>query len=242
MRLVLAISEARGPEAAQITIDLGETRPGFDRTAFVERTTELVVAFQGATAANVEVGRIMLEVFRAAAESGVRLPVEMAMLGRALLALDQVGRTLDPEFDPNASIRRNVAGLMQRRMLKELSPGRLFANALEMNQLVQRLPAQVNRFLDEVSANGVSMRVRVAEEVWVMEGMQKIANRLTTGVILAALIVGAAMMMRVQTRFTIWGYPGIAMLFFLGAALIGLWLVISILRADVHRRRTAGKT
>jgi ubiquinone biosynthesis protein len=58
----------------------------------------------------VEVGRIMLEVFRSAAENGMRLPVEMAMLGRALLALDQVGRTLDPQFDPNASIRRNVSG------------------------------------------------------------------------------------------------------------------------------------
>jgi multisubunit Na+/H+ antiporter MnhE subunit len=67
-----------------------------------------------------------------------------------------------------------------------------------------------------------------------MEGMQKIANRLTTGLILAALIIGAALMMRVQTRFTIWGYPGIAMLFFLGAALIAVYLMAGILKADVH--------
>jgi hypothetical protein len=157
------------------------------------------------------------------------------MLGRALLALDQVGRTLDPEFDPNASIRRNVSSLMQQRMLKTLSPGRMFANALELNELVQKLPGRLNRVLDHVSEDGVSIKVRVPEEVWVMEGMQKIANRLTTGLILAALIVGAALMMRVQTRFTIWGYPGIAMLFFLGAALIALWLMANILRADVHR-------
>jgi hypothetical protein len=75
----------------------------------------------------------------------------------------------------------------------------------------------------------------VGEEVWMMEAMQKTANRLTTGLILAALILGAALMMRVQTRFTIWGYPGIAMLFFLGAAVLGIWLVFSILRSDVHR-------
>lgn len=234
-RLVLAISEGRGPEAAQITIDMGEVKPGYDKAAFTEKTSDLIARFQGSTAENVEVGRIMLEVFRAAAENGIRLPVEMAMLGRALLALDQVGRTLDPGFDPNASIRRNVSGLMQQRMLKALSPGRMFANALELNELVQKLPARLNRVLDQVADDGVSIRVRVAEEVWVMEGMQKIANRLTTGLILAALIVGAALMMRVQTRFTIWGYPGIAMLFFLGAALIALWLMAGILRADVHR-------
>jgi len=236
VKLVLAISEGHGPEAAQITIDLGEVKPEFNRAQFVQTTSELVNLFQGATAENVQVGRIMLEVFRSAAENGIRLPVEMAMLGRALLALDQVGRTLDPEFDPNASIRRNVAGLMQQRMLKSLSPQRMFANLLEMNELVQKLPGRLNRLLDNVSDGGVSVQVRVREELWLMEGMQKIANRLTTGLILAALILGAALMMRVQTRFTIWGYPGIAMLFFLGAALIGIWLIVSIARADVHRK------
>jgi predicted unusual protein kinase regulating ubiquinone biosynthesis (AarF/ABC1/UbiB family) len=235
IRLVLAISEGHGPEAAEITIGMGEAKEGFDRAEFTRITSELVNLFQGATAENVQVGRIMLEVFRAAAENGIRLPAEMAMLGRALLALDQVGRTLDPSFDPNASIQRNVSGLMQQRMLKSLSPQRMFANLLEMNELVQKLPGRLNRVLDQTVQGGLTMNVRVDEEVWLMEGMQKIANRLTTGLILAALIVGAAMMMRVQTRFTIWGYPGIAMLFFLAAALLGIWLVVSILRADVHR-------
>jgi hypothetical protein len=50
------------------------------------------------------------------------------------------------------------------------------------------------------------------------------------------------MMMRVQTRFTIWGYPGIAMLFFLGAALLGVWLLVSIFRADVHRKSPPPKS
>jgi predicted unusual protein kinase regulating ubiquinone biosynthesis (AarF/ABC1/UbiB family) len=236
IRLMVAISEGHGPEAAEITIGLGEEKAGFNRAAFVEKTSELVALFQGATAENVQVGRIMLEVFRAAAENGIRLPVEMAMLGRALLALDQVGRTLDPQFDPNASIRRNVNGLMQRRMLKTLSPQRMFANLLEMNELVQKLPSRLNRLLDSAADGGLGMNIRLGEADWLMEGMQKIANRLATGMILAALIVGATLMMRVQTRFTIWGYPGIAMLFFLGAALLGIWLVVSIFRADVHRK------
>ena len=49
------------------------------------------------------------------------------MLGKTLLNLDQVGRTLDPDFDPNAAIRRNAAELMRRAVRKSLSPGNLFA-------------------------------------------------------------------------------------------------------------------
>jgi ubiquinone biosynthesis protein len=235
IRLVVAISEGNGPEAAQRTIEMGEVKEGFDRATFVQTTSDLVGQFQ-TDARNVEVGRIMLEVFRAAAQTGVRLPVEMAMLGRALLALDQVGRTLDPEFDPNASIRRNVAELMQRRMLKSLSPGRMVANVLEMNEFIQKLPARLNQVLDGVAQGRVTMKVDLNEELWITEGIQKVANRLTTGIISAALIVGAAMMMRVQSRFTILGYPALAMIFFLLAAMLGFWIVFDILRQDRHRK------
>ena len=51
-----------------------------------------------------------------------------------------------------------------------------------------------------------------------MEGFQKVANRITVGLILAALIVGAALLMRVETTFRILGYPGLAILCFLAAA------------------------
>ncbi|HYJ79344.1 MAG TPA: AarF/UbiB family protein, partial [Longimicrobiaceae bacterium] len=237
IRLVMAISEGNGPDAAQVTIDMGEAKEEFDRAGFVKATSDLVGQFHGAAAArNLQVGRILLEVFRAAADTGVRLPVEMAMLGRALLALDQVGRTLDPDFDPNASIRRNVSDILRRRMLRSLSPGRAFANLLEVNELVQKLPARINRMLDRAEERGVTLRVNLDEEIWITEGFQKVANRLTTGLISAALIVGAAMMMRVQTRFTILGYPGLAMIFFVLAAVLGVWLVADIIRQDRHRK------
>ena len=49
---------------------------------------------------------------------------------------------------------------------------------------------------------------------------------------LAALILGAALLMSVPTDFRILGYPGLAMLFFLGAAVGGVMLVAQILWSD----------
>ena len=63
-------------------------------------------------------------------------------------------------------------------------------------------------------------------------GFQKVANRITTGLIVAALIVGAALLMRVDTTFQIWGYPGLAILLFLAAAASGVVLLINILFYD----------
>jgi hypothetical protein len=70
-----------------------------------------------------------------------------------------------------------------------------------------------------------------------MKAFQKVANRITTGLILASLIVGASLLMQVDTTFRLWGYPGIAMLFFLAAALGGLWLVVDVAVGDYKDRR-----
>jgi ubiquinone biosynthesis protein len=235
LRLMLAITDGNAEDAAEIAIEIGEKRADFDRAASTADVKELVTQFATATAETLELGRVMLEVTRTAAESGIRLPVEMAMLGRALLALDQVGRTLDPEFDPNATVRRHASELMRQRMLRNLSPGRVFASMLEMNELVQKLPARLNRALESVAEQGVRVRVHVPEETWMLDGMQKISNRIATALVLAALIVGAAMMMQVDTAWTILGYPALAMLFFLIAAILGIFLVASILMSDVKR-------
>ena len=65
-----------------------------------------------------------------------------------------------------------------------------------------------------------------------MAGFQKVANRITLGLLLAALIVGAAMLMKVETSFRILGYPGLAIIFFVLAAAGGVALAATILFKD----------
>jgi predicted unusual protein kinase regulating ubiquinone biosynthesis (AarF/ABC1/UbiB family) len=238
LRMLLAIADGQGGEAARATIQAGDVRSGYREDIFTADVKALVADFATArNAENIQVGRVMLEVTRSAAENGIRLPVELTMLGRALLALDQVGRTLDPQFDPNGAIQRNASDLMRRRMMKNVSPSRMFSNMLEMNELVQKLPGRVNRALEAITEDGVEVRVRVPEEKWLLQGMQKISNRIAVSLVASALIVSAAMMMRVETRYQILGYPGVAMILFMGAAALGLLLVFDILVSDVRQRR-----
>ncbi len=232
MQLLLAIAEGHGEEAAQIAIKIGEKKEDFDEKAFIRRISEIVAIQQSATIGQMQVGRIVLEVTQAAGENGIRVPAELTMLGKTLLNLDQVGRALEPEFDPNASIRRNAAEIMQRRLVKSLSPGNLFSGMLEVKDLLQRLPARVNKFLDALANNELKISVDAIDEQKLMIGFQKVANRITVGLIVAALIIGAALIMRVDTTFRIWGYPGIAIIFFLAAAGCGIVLLINILFYD----------
>ncbi len=79
--------------------------------------------------------------------------------------------------------------------------------------------------------NQLKVEVDAIDEKTLIVGFQKVANRITTGLIIAALIVGAALLMRVDTTFRIWGYPGLAILLFLGAG-AGVVLLVNILFFD----------
>jgi predicted unusual protein kinase regulating ubiquinone biosynthesis (AarF/ABC1/UbiB family) len=232
VRFLMAVSEGDGEEAAEVAMKLGQPGPDFDEMGFVAAVTELIDRQQGVVSKNIELGRVVLGVTRTASEHGVRIPGELSMLGKTLLNLDRVGRLLDPEFDPNEAIRTHVGDILRQRMWKQASPGRVAASLLEMNDFLQELPTRLNRTLDLLASNRVRFKVDAFDEVRLMAGLQKIANRITLGLVMAALIVSAAMLTRVETEFTLFGYPGLAMILFVAAVTGGVALVVSIARTD----------
>jgi predicted unusual protein kinase regulating ubiquinone biosynthesis (AarF/ABC1/UbiB family) len=237
-RLMLAISEAKGDDAASIVIAIGDTHEDFDEMQMRRTISQLVGRYRNAAAKELNVGHVMLQLARAATQDGLRMPPELSLLGKTLLNLDEIGRRLDPDFDVNASLRRSATRLMQRRMLNNLTPANVFSTALEVRDFAERLPGRMNRILDALAANDLRLKIEVIDHGSIIDGFQKVANRIAVGLVLAGLIVGAAMLMRVQTPFRILGYPGLAMLLFLAAAGGGFWMAWTILAGDVRTRRS----
>jgi predicted unusual protein kinase regulating ubiquinone biosynthesis (AarF/ABC1/UbiB family) len=238
IKLLLAISEGRGSEAATVAEKMAEfPKQDFDRHAFHRLISDLVLEHQTAHLGNLEMGRVIMNIRRVAADSGVKINPALNMLGKALLNLDKVGATLAPEFDPNQAVRTHAGELLRRRFKKGFSLGSVYNSVLEMNELVQQLPSKLNKIIDTVSDNELRIRIDSIDETKLISGLQKIANRIALGLVLAALIIAAAMLVRIPTAHTLWGYPAIAMLFFLAAAGGGIALIVSTLLHDVKDKR-----
>jgi hypothetical protein len=126
---------------------------------------------------------------------------------------------------------------MNERMKSSLTEAKLFSSLLEVKEFVGSLPSRLNRILDAIGRAELNVKVKPTETHFIMESFQKVANRITTGLILAALIVGAALLMQVQTPFSLFGYPGLAMLCFIAAGGGGFWLVLCILWNDHKSKR-----
>ncbi len=236
LKLLLCLTDGRSEEAADTVIRISEKAEGFDPVEFRHRVGQLVATHLDQGLSQIEIGQTLLQISRHARDNGVMVPSELTLLGKTLMQLDEIGRILDPNFDPNASVRRNVGDLMKQRMRKNVTQGNIFSTALEMKDFVTHLPSRLNRVFDAVTDGEIEVNVKLTDAKTMLDGMQKIANRITSGVVLAALIIGASLMMRVPTRFEIFGYPGLAILCFIAAAGGGFWLLINIILADAKSR------
>ncbi len=227
-QLLLAIAEDRADTAADICKEIGTPKDKFDEREFRKKIIDLVHSHLEKNIEDMNLGTVILGVTTSAGESNIRVPSELTMLGKMLLNLDQVGRTLNPAFNLNASIKDNAADLMERRMEKIVSTEHVFRSMIDAKEYAEKLPGTIMNILTLAANNKLRIKVDAIDETVLTDAFQKVANRITLGLVLASLIVGAALLMRVPTRFTIFGYPGLAMLCFLAAASAGFALVVNI--------------
>ncbi len=234
------MSEAKSENAVDTIVRISETAAHFDAVQFKRRIAQVILEQHDQGLRHMNIGRSLLQVTTIAAELGLFVPSELTLLGKTLMQLDEVGKILDPEFDPNHAVRRNVAEIVARRM-KHTTQGSVFGTMLEVKDFLAGLPTRLSKILDAIANREIEVNVKAVDANLMLEGLQKIANRITSGVILAALIVGASLLMRVETSFVLFGYPGIAIICFLAAAAGGVYLLVSIFIQDEKSQRRAAR-
>ena len=236
LALLIAVSDGRSDAAATASIKIGRRKEGFAETAYREKVERLVLDNRNATITQLSVGRITFDIMRVAGAYGLRLPPETTMISKALLNLDQIVTTLDPDFEPAAVVRREAGILLRDRLQHSLGLTGLTAGVLEAKKFTERLPGRLARVLDVLGGNELRVKVDAVDEKLLIEGMQKIANRIALGLVLGSLIIGAALLMQVQTKFKLFDYPGLAIILFLAAAIASIVLIVDILAYDENGR------
>lgn len=233
LKLLFAAVDGRGEEVASETIAMGTRLESFDEERFLREVGQMVSRYAAHRhSGSQSEGRLMLALVALSTACGLRSPPEMSLLGKTLLNLEQVATALDPDVDVKTIVERHLEHVMRARLKKSLSPSNIASEMIELQALVRESPRKLSDLLSLLAENRMQVRVDGLADSPLMESLQKIANRISAGLITAALIVASAMMMRVETSHHLFGYPAVAMLLFLVGAGLGLTIVLSALLGD----------
>ncbi len=243
IKFLLAVAAYQGEVAADVIADIGAPCDDFDRDALRRRVQDIANRNRGRSMRDIQTGRVLAEMLQAAAESGLRPPPELTMIGKALLNLDELARILAPDLDPNVVIAEHANELLASRLRRAFAPSNVVGALLDAREFAERLPSRVNKVMDALAEGQFTLNVRGIDERELMRGVQKLANRIAAGIVIAALVVGAALIMRIKTAATLFGYPALAIVLFLIAAGGAAWLLVCIALSDLpqQRRRRAGR-
>ena len=234
VRLLMAIAENNGDSAAETLMEMGRAPEEFDRRAYVRDVSALIAMRADQTVEETPFAVVLYEMISVAFRAGLKLPSELTLLAKALFNLDGVSRALDPSFNPTQSIREYTAEIANKRAQREFSPRRLFQMAAETSDLVRALPHRIDLITQKLVANDFAVRVEAPQLGSLLLGLEKVANRIFTGLVLSGLLVASGLLMAYQRQ--------LAMLGFVIAAVLGLWMVFAILVQDRRSRRRKGKS
>ena len=228
-RLLMALGDNRGDEVAATLIDMGEPTEKFDRAGYTREIGGLIARNVELTAAEVQAGRVLFEVIDLSFQHGLRLPAEMTLLAKALFNLDGVTRVLDPGFTPLETIRAFGNEIAMARAKRDMSPRRMYQIAMESSDLLAALPHRLDQITMRLANNDLSTRVEVPQLPALIVALQKVANRIFSGLVLAGLLIASAQVLPF--------WRGLGTTGFVVAGALGLWMVLTIMVTDRGKER-----
>ena len=229
VRLLLDLADNRGDDAAETLIEIGTELPGFDREAYVREIAGLMARTYDMAVGELDTGKVLYDLINISFQRGLRLPGELTLLAKALFNLGAVTSSIDPLYSPIPTIREFGNQIAADRAKRDLNPRRLYQLATEGGDLLMALPHRLDIITSRLASNEFSTRIDVPQLTLVIEGLQKVANRVFSGLVLAGLLVASAMLIPYRRALATWG--------FVLAGAIAIWMVLAILWTDRDKKR-----
>jgi ubiquinone biosynthesis protein len=179
----------------------------------------------------IEVGRMLMEFIEIITLYSIRIPPDLMLLAKSLVLIEGMGRALDPAFDMVEHLRPFIVKAVRQK----LAPLRI---SRDINQilasylnLARNIPRDLKEIINRINRNKFKIDLEHRGLDKFTADFDRSINRLSTSMILAAMIIGSSIIMQTDKGPKIMGFPMLAFMGYTVAGLVGLWLVYAIIRS-----------
>jgi len=179
---------------------------------------------------DIEINKLLQNVLEIASRYRLRLPPEIFLMMKAVATVDGVARRLDPDFD----IISKASPYIIRIKLARFSPKRIgddiVTMAAESLHFFRQFPKDMLDIAYLLKKNRLNLRLEHKGLETQLSTYDQISNRISFSIIIAALIIGSALIVISKTPPFFYGISLIGIIGFLAAAVMGIWLLVAIIR------------
>ena len=235
LNLLLGLVERNPQTVADVLLDWTGDEHGVNLSLLETEIETFVDQYHGVPLAQLNLGEMLADVTTILREHHLGLPSDMALLIKAFITLEGMGRGLDPEFHMTTEALPLLKQVVRARYQPKVVANRAWQTLRRTLAVAEQLPHDVSRLLRNARRGKVHVGIELAHLKRVGDQIDRAANRLTMALVIAALIIGSSIVMTVKGGPTLFGLPAFGFLGFASAFVGGLWLVRAIWRSSKGR-------
>jgi len=233
--LFLAAVDQDAERIVQIAADLGSPSGRADLRAMERDVTLALREDFNRAIGRIQLGRAMLKLLFIFGQNGINITRDYSLMAKALLSIEEVARTLDPEFDLRAVARPVLIELQRdrtgpRAMMRE---SRSLLRSLLTG--ARELPGDIFRIIRRIEHDDLTIKFQHKGLEELDDALKTAANRITLGVIIGSLIVGSSLIIHTNVGPYLFGYPALGMVGYMLSALFGFYVIFDIFRHGRHK-------
>lgn len=229
--LLLGLVERNPQAVADVLLDWTGDGSNADIDTLEAEIEAFVDQYYGVPLSQLSLGSMLGDVTAILREHRLALPSDLALLIKAFITLEGLGRGLDPDFHMAEEALPLLRKVMRAQYRPRVLAQRAWRNLRRTLAMVEQLPHDISRLMRNARRGKLNIHLDILHLRRVGDQLNRAANRISMALVIAALIVGSSIVMTVQGGPTLFGLPAFGFLGFMGAVLGGLWLVRSIWRS-----------
>jgi len=209
----------------------GELTDDADLKSLKRDLSEFIEDYYDILLQDIKVGKLLVDFIEILTEHRIRFPSDLMLLARALIAMEGLGRQLDPAFNMIEHVRPFAEKIVRDR-LAPTNMTREFGKILHgYGSLARNLPRDLKEFINRINRNKFKIDLEHRGLERLISDLDKSSNRISFSLLISALIIGSSLIMQTNKGPMLFGFPVLGFLGYSVAGLLGLWLAIAILRS-----------
>jgi len=203
-----------------------------DESRLASDLGDLVFNYEHLPLKDINLGQLLSDITGIMRDHQIVMPSDLTLLFKALITLEGLGRQLDPDFHLIEYIDPFVRRVIHDRYQPKAVARRAQRGIAGAIAAITGLPDDLARLLRDARRGRLTIELDLKRLDRFGHQLDHSANRLTIGVVTAALIVGSSIVMTVRGGPELFGLPLFGLLGFVIAGLNSLWLIWSIRRSN----------
>ncbi len=229
--LINAVVDKDSEKILSILLSLAQVRGSISPRRLEREILDILDVYHSLPIQELNIGHLLLDITTMLRENRLQVPVDLAIMIKALITAEGTARQLYPELNVVEEAKPYVRRLAMERWRPDVVWRDFRRNVSDLLRLQKELPVRFNQIIEKIDRGDLKIRFRHENLGGLRNTIQNITNRLTLGIIIAALIIGSSMIITTGVKPLLFGFPALGIIGYSVSGVLGLWLVFNIIRS-----------